>query len=340
VTLKLGVALNHSRDLRAAVEIAVAADQLGYDSVWIAEAYGSDAVTPLAFIAARTSSVRLGAAVLQMPARTPACTAMTAMTLDELSEGRFVLGLGVSGPQVVEGWHGVHYDKPLARTREYVDIVRQVVRREEPLRHDGKVYSIPAEGTSWRPIKSAMHPRRTDLPIYLAANGPKNLALTAEIADGWLPSMYAPEHDDAVAPALDEGMARRDPALGPLAVATNLQVFMGPDVDACRDAARPYLALYIGGMGSREQNFYKDIVTRYGYGDAADVVQDLYLAGRKDEAGAAIPDELIDKLSLVGPEDKVRDRLRVWNESRVDTLIVRTTDIATLETLQKLAGEL
>jgi F420-dependent oxidoreductase-like protein len=339
MTIKLAVALHHSRDLHGAVEAAVVADRLGYDSVWMPEAYGSDAVTMLAFIAARTSTIKLASGVLQMPARTPANVAMTAMTLDELSEGRLILGLGVSGPQVVEGWHGVPYGKPLAMTREYVEIVRTILRREAPLRFEGKVFRIPLND-AYPPLKSSMRPRRADVPIVLAANGPKNIALAAEIAQGWLPTMYAPEHDDVVAGPIAEGMARRDPALGAFEITTGVQAYVGDDIAACRDLARPYLALYIGGMGSREQNFYKDIVTRYGYGEAADVIQDLYLTGRQQEAAAAIPDDLIDLLSLVGPKEVVRDRLAVWSESRVDSLIIRSTDVTTLETVKAIADTL
>jgi F420-dependent oxidoreductase-like protein len=339
VTIKLAVALHHSRDLLGAVEAAVAADRLGYDSVWMPEAYGSDAVSMLAFIAARTETIKLASGVLQMPARTPANTAMTAMTLDELSEGRLVLGLGASGPQVVEGWHGVPYRAPLGMTREYVAIVRQILRREAPLRFEGKVFRIPLTDAH-PPLKSSMRPRRADIPIVLAANGPKNIALAAEIADGWLPTLYAPEHDDVVAGPVADGLARRDPDLGAFTVTTGVQAFVGDDLARCRDLARPYLALYIGGMGSREQNFYKDIVSRYGYGEAAAVIQDLYLTGRQQEAAAAIPEELVDLLSLVGPRERVRDRLTVWSESRIDTLIIRSTDVATLETVKAIADDL
>jgi F420-dependent oxidoreductase-like protein len=332
--LRLGVQLHHSRDLQGAIDAALAAERLGYDTVWAPEAWGSDAVSMLGFIAARTSRIRIAAGVMQMPGRTPANTAMTAMTLDDLSGGRFVLGLGTSGPQVVEGWHGVPFDRPLGRSREYVEIVRQIWRRDQPLRFEGTHYRIPLGDT--RPLKTTMHPIRSDIPIWLAANGPKNIALAAEIAEGWLPSMYSPDHEDVVDDALATGTAKRDPSLPPLEIATSIQAFVGPDLDACRDAARPHFGLYIGGMGSREHNFYKDIVTRYGYGDE---VQDLYLSGRKDEALAAIPVELIDELALVGPPDKIRERLRVWNISRLTELILRTSDINVLEAIKPLADE-
>jgi F420-dependent oxidoreductase-like protein len=341
MALRLGVGLHHSRDLLGAVDVAVEAEELGYENAWIPEAYGSDAVTVLAYIAARTSSISLGTGILQMVARTPTNTAMTAMTLDELSGGRTILGLGVSGPQVVEGWHGESFDKPLARTREYVEIIRTVVRREEPLAYAGKVYNIPRNPERAFPaLKSSMRPTRPAIPIYLAANGPKNLALTAEIADGWLPSLYCPEQHHLVEEQLAVGLAKRDPELGPLSIATNVQAFVGDDIDACRDLARPYLALYIGGMGSRESNFYKDVVTRFGYGEAADVVQDLYLSGRQKDAAAAVPDELVDLLALVGPRDVVRERLRVWDESSVDRLMIKTSDVRTLEAVRQLADEL
>jgi F420-dependent oxidoreductase-like protein len=336
--LRLGVQLHHSRDLQGAVDVAVAAERLGYDTVWAPEAWGSDAVSMLAFIAARTSTIRLGAGVMQMAGRTPANTAMSAMSLDELSGGRLVLGLGTSGPQVVEGWHGVPFDKPLGRSREYVEIVRRAVRREEALRFSGKHYEVPLGDAP--ALKSTMHPRRTEIPIWLAANGPKNIALAAEIADGWLPSMYSPDHEDVFDEPLAAGTARRDPARAPLEIATSIQAVVGADLDACRDATRAHFGLYIGGMGSREHNFYKDIVTRYGYGEAAARVQDLYLSGRKDEALRAIPVELIDELALVGPPAKVADRLKVWEASRLTELILRTSDVTMLEAVRAVAGDL
>ncbi|WP_049807173.1 LLM class F420-dependent oxidoreductase [Pseudofrankia inefficax] len=337
--LRLGIGLPHSRGLPAAVAAAVAADQLGYHSVWVPEAYGSDAVTVLAYLAARTSTIGLASAVLQMPARTPANTAMTAMTLDELSGGRAILGLGVSGPRVVEGWHGVPYRKPLAMTREYVEIVRRAIRRTEPLTFDGDLFRIPADERS-EPLMSAMRPHRPEVPIYLAANGPRNIGLAAEIADGWLPTLYAPEYDETVAPAVESGLARRDPARSALMVACGVPTFIGPDVQRCRDLARPYLALYIGGMGSREQNFYKDVVTRYGYGEAAARIQDLYLSGRAVDAAAAVPDDLVDVLALVGPAETIRERLAIWDRSRVDVLIIRSVDVRVLETVRELAEQL
>jgi F420-dependent oxidoreductase-like protein len=325
------------------VELAVAAESLGYESVWVPEAYGSDAVTMLAYIAARTTTIQLGSAVLQMAARTPANTAMTAMTLDVLSGGRTLLGLGSSGPQVVEGWHGVPFDHPVGRTREYVELVRAVIRRDGPLSFAGRYYSVPlhrGDAEPRRPLRSSMHPQRPAVPVFIAANGPRNVALTAEIADGWLPSMYVPEHHDVFAPALEEGAERRDPALGALQVTASLEVHIGADLDTCRDAARPNLALYIGGMGSKEQNFYNAQVTRYGYGAVAQEVQELYLSGHRREAEAALPDELIDKIALVGPPEVVRTRLRAWDASLVDRLIVKTDEVSTLQQVRQLADEL
>lgn len=316
------------------------AERVGLDHVWAGEAYGSDAVTVLAYLAARTERIGLGSGVLQMPARTPASTAMTAMTLDALSGGRFTLGLGLSGPQVVEGWHGVPYGKPLGRTREYVAIVRAAVARERPLVHHGEHYRIPYDGPDatglGRPLRSILHPVRPRIPIALAAIGPRNVALAAEIADGWLPVMYSPERsEDTFGHALAEGAARRDPRLGPLDVMPAVPVRVGDDAAACRDALRPYFALYIGGMGARGRNFYHDAVSRSGFGAAADAVQDAYLDGRREDAAAAVPDELVDEMALVGPLDRVIDRLAAWRESRATALILQTTQPEVLEPLRE-----
>ena len=343
MALQLGVGLPHSRNLAHIVDTAVAAEELGYDSVWVPEAYGSDAVTMLSFIAARTTTIKLATAVLQLFARTPANTAMTAMTLDELSGGRVVLGLGSSGPQVVEGWHGVPFDQPIARTREYVELVRTIIRRDGPVAFEGRFYTVPLQrpdGPPVRAMRSSMHPNRPAIPVYIAANGPRNLALTAEIADGWLPTLYAPEHHATLAGPLDDGRARRHPALAPLEISAGVEVHLGDDLDTCRDAARPYLALYIGGMGTKDQNFYNNLVTRYGYGAAAAKVQELYLSGRIGEAEAALPDELIDLLALVGPPARVQERLRSWSDSPVDRLLVKSTDIATLRQVRILVDGL
>lgn len=343
MALRLGVTMTHSRDLAGIVQTAVLADELGFESVWVPEAYGSDAVTVLSYIAARTTRIKLGTGVLQLFARTPASTAMTAMALDELSGGRVLLGLGSSGPQVVEGWHGVPFDAPIGRTKEYVEIVRTIVRREEPLTYEGRFYRVPFRpegGSPARPMRSSMHPFRPAIPVYVAANGPRNVALMAEIADGWLPFLYSPDHHHAIAPMLEDGFARRDPDLPPLTIATSVAVHIGDDLDACRDAARPTLALYIGGMGTKERNFYNDLVVRYGFATAAAEVQDLYLAGRVAEAERALPTELIDLLTIVGPPDRVKARLRDWAASPIDELLVKTPDVETLRQVKALFDEL
>jgi F420-dependent oxidoreductase-like protein len=306
--------------------------------VWAAEAYGSDAVTVLAYLAARTERIALGSAILQMPARTPAATAMTAMTLDGLSGGRFLLGLGLSGPQVVEGWHGVPYGRPLGRTREYVEIVRKAIAREAPLEHQGDHYQIPYTGQDatglGKPLKSILHPLRPSIPIYLAAVGPRNIALTAEIADGWLPIFYSPEREDVLGDALDEGLSRAGRDAGELEVAAAVMVAAGEDTAACRDQLRPFFALYLGGMGARGRNFYNDLACRYGFEAAAGEIQDLYLEGRKDEAAARVPDELIDEVALAGPIPRIVDRLEAWKASRVGTLLLGTHQPEVLSALQ------
>ncbi|MGH3441297.1 MAG: LLM class F420-dependent oxidoreductase [Nitriliruptorales bacterium] len=328
--MKLGLNIGYSgASIGDVLPLVEHADRIGVDSVWAAEAYGSDAVTVLAYLAARTGNIGLGSAILQMPARTPANTAMTAMTLDALSGGRFLLGLGLSGPQVVEGWHGVAYGKPLTRTREYVEIVRRAIAREEPLSFVGEEYQVPYRGEDatglGKPLKSILHPVRDHIPIYLAAIGPKNVELSAEIADGWMPIFYSPEHGDVFDDNVEAGRGRRklDTELD---IAASVAVAVGDDVDACRDQIRPLLALYIGGMGARDKNFYNDLAKRYGYEEAAGTVQDLYLDGKKQEAAAAVPDGLVDEVALVGPKERIRDRLDAWRESPVTTMIVMTPD--------------
>ena len=286
--MRLGLMVGYSGStMSLPMEMIKEADRLGYYAVWTAEAYGSDAVVPLAWIGAQTQQIKLGTAILQMPARTPANTAMTAMTLDQLSGGRMLLGLGLSGPQVVEGWHGVAYGKPLGKTREYVSIVRAIFAREAPLVHDGDHYQIPYQGADatglGKPLKSILHGRR-DLPIYLAAIGPKNVELSAEIADGWLPIIFSPAHyDEAYAAQVEAGFAKAGggKSLASFDIAPSVPVVLGDDVDACRASIKPFLALYIGGMGARGRNFYHDLACRYGFQEAADRVQDLYLAGTR-----------------------------------------------------------
>lgn len=310
-----------------ALDAIVEAERLGFDSVWSAEAYGSDAFTPLAWWGASTSRIKLGTNIVQMAARTPTATAMSALTMDYLSGGRFVLGLGASGPQVVEGWYGQAYPKPLARTREYIDIVRQVLAREAPVTYDGQFFQLPYQGGAGlgKPLKPTVHPLRTDIPIYLAAEGPKNVALSAEIADGWLPLFFSPKTDGFYRAALAEGFARPGArhTADDFEVAASVPVIVHDDVELCADMIRPSLALYIGGMGAKQMNFHRDVFARMGYEAVADKVQELYLAGKKDEGTVAIPTELIEDIALIGPLAKIRDELDKWRETCVTTLLVR-----------------
>jgi F420-dependent oxidoreductase-like protein len=303
------------------LEMAQEADRLGYDSIWAAEAYGSDAATVLAWLATKTKNAKIASGIFQMPARTPAMTAMTAATLDNISGGRFVLGLGISGPQVVEGWHGQPFDKPIQRSREYVAIVRKALARET-LTYDGEFYKLPRPGGPGKALKLIIKPVQERIPIYLAAIGPKNTALAAEIADGWLPTLFAPDHFDVFRPSLEEGAAKAGRTVDELDITPQVSLAIYDDVEHARNFMRPYLALYIGGMGSREKNFYTKLVTRYGYGDAAREVQDLYLSGKQAEAMAAIPSELIDQISLCGPRDVVKERLEHYRDAGVGTLLV------------------
>ena len=318
------------------------AEQLGYSSVWVAEAWGSDAVSVLSWIAARTRTIKVGAGIMQMPARTPAMTAMTAVTLNELSGGRFLLGLGLSGPQVVEGWHGVPYGKPLGKTREYVSIVRTAIAREHPLIHKGDHFEIPYRGDDatglGKPLRLMTHPKHP-VPIYLAAIGPKNVTLTAEIADGWLPIFYSPDRAGAVyGPLLSEGFTASGESekAARFDTVASLQAVVTDDIDSARMRVKPMLALYIGGMGARGKNFYNDLACRYGYEQEAATIQDLYLEGKKMEATMAVPDTLVDELSLIGTREMIRDRLAVWDESAVTTLALMPTDTDTLRTVAEL----
>ena len=319
--------------------LAQEADRLGYHSLWTAEAYGSDSITPLTWLAAKTERIHVGTAIMQMPARTPAMTAMTAATLDLLTGGRFLLGLGASGPQVVEGWHGVPYGKPLGRAREYVGIVRAILQREKPLEHHGEHYDIPLRGGTGlgKALKLIIHPLRAAVPIYLAAIGPKNVALAAEIADGWLPIFFSPRQMKLYQGSLDEGFARA-PAkdLKKFDIAPTVSVVLGNDADACRASLKPNLALYIGGMGAREKNFYYNLACRYGYEDAASRIQELYLAGKKQEAVAAVPDDLVDEVALCGPKERIADRLQEWKQCGIGTLICGAHDLESLRTMAEL----
>ena len=327
-SLKLGLNLGYwvGGPPPGAAEAIAEADRLGLDSVWFAEAYGSDCLTPLAWWGSRTSNIRLGTAVAQMSARQPAATAMAAMTMDHLSGGRFVLGLGVSGPQVVEGWYGMPFAKPLARTREYIKILRDIWARKGPVTNDGPHYPLPLpDGTGLgKPLKSSIHPLREDIPIYLGAEGPRNIALAAELCDGWLAILFSPEHEDMYRSALEEGFARPGArrSLDDFEIVATVPMIVSDDVEAAIDALRPYYALYFGGMGAKGQNFHANVAIRMGYGDMVERVQDLYLGGKKDEAAAAIPASLIEELSLVGPPDKIRHDLEKWRESIVTTICV------------------
>ncbi|RSM79649.1 LLM class F420-dependent oxidoreductase [Amycolatopsis sp. WAC 01375] len=333
--MKLGYHLGYwsSGPPEGALDAVLRAEELGFDSVWTAESYGSDAFTPLAWWGASTSRIKLGTNIVQMSARTPTATAMHALTLDHLSGGRFVLGLGASGPQVVEGWYGQPYPKPLARTREYVDIVRKVVAREAPVTHDGQHFQLPLQGGTGlgKPLKSTVHPFRKEIPIFLAAEGPKNVALSAEICDGWLPLFFSPKTDAFYRTALQEGFSRPGARHGfdDFEVAASVPVLVHDDVEEAASWIKPSLALYIGGMGAKSVNFHHDVFARMGYEDVADKVQELYLAGRKDEATAAIPTSLVEDTSLIGPAEKIRDELAAWEETVVTTLLLRG-DAATL----------
>lgn len=307
-----------------AAELVQLAERLGFDSVWTAEAYGSDALTPLAWWGSNTERIRLGTGIMQMAARTPTATAMAAMTMDHLSGGRFLLGLGVSGPQVVEGWYGRPYSRPLARSREYIEIVRSVIRREGPVVHDGEHYQLPLDaGTGLgKPLKSTIHPHRVDLPIFLAAEGPRNVALAAELCDGWLPFWFSPKSDQFYRAALSEGFERSGKTGAGFEVVCPAPVVIDTDLERAADRVRPMLALYIGGMGARGANFHFEVLARMGWEAACERVQDLYLAGRKGEAAATIPFDMVSDVALIGPVERVRDELEKWDDSVVTTLAI------------------
>ncbi|HEY3728596.1 MAG TPA: LLM class F420-dependent oxidoreductase [Solirubrobacteraceae bacterium] len=322
-----------------AAESVLEAERLGFDSVWTAEAYGSDALMPLAWWGAATQKLKLGTAIVQISARTPAATAMAAMTLDHLSQGRVILGLGVSGPQVVEGWYGQPFAKPLARMREYIGILRQIWARERPVTNDGSHYPLPLpDGTGLgKPLKPSIHPLRSEIPIYLAAEGPKNIAMAGELCDGWLALFYSPHHDDFYREALEEGFARPGArhAADDFEVAATVPLIVTDDVEAAADAVRPMYALYFGGMGARGANFHANVAIRMGYEAEVAKIQELYLGGHKDEAAAAVPTKLIEQLTLIGAKDKIRHDLEAWRESIVTTLLIGG-DPATLRTASEL----
>jgi len=338
--MKLGLVLGLSGTApKLDLDLVLEAERLGFDSVWSSESYSTDAVTPVAWVLARTTRIKAGTGIMQMPARTPACAAATAMTLQALSGDRFLLGIGPSGPQVIEGWHGVAFGKPLARTREYVSIVRSILARKAPLEHQGEHYQIPYAGPGasglGKPLKSIIH-GNPDLKIYTAAISPAGLRTAGEVADGTLPIYMSPEKADLVTAPILEGVAAagKPRTLAEFDVAPYVRVRLGDDLAACRDAIRPELALYIGGMGARSKNFYNDFARRLGYEEAAAKIQDLYLAGQKREAAAAVPERLIDEISLIGPPARVKDRLLAWQDvardGRVGTLVLTGATIDVL----------
>jgi F420-dependent oxidoreductase-like protein len=326
--LRLGLSLGYwgGGPPPGAAETIREADRLGFDSMWTAEAYGSDALLPLAWWGSATEQIKLGTSIVQISARTPAATAMAAMTLDHLSGGRLLLGLGVSGPQVVEGWYGQPFAKPLARMREYIGILRDIWAREGPVTNDGPHYTLPMSGGTGlgKALKSSIRPLRSDIPIYLAAEGPKNIALGAELCDGWLALFYSPYHDGFYRDALAEGFqrpgARRTP--DEFEVAASVPLIVTDDIESAADALRPMYALYFGGMGAKGTNFHADVAIRMGYEDEVATIQELYLSGRKDEAAAAIPTRLLQQLTLIGPPDKIRHDLEAWRDSIVTTLLI------------------
>ncbi len=343
--MRLGLNLGYwGSGAQDGVGLAQEAERLGFDSVWVAEAYGSDALTPLTWVAAQTSTIKVGTAIMQMPARTPAMTAMSAATLDLLTGGRMLLGLGLSGPQVVEGWHGEAYGKPLVKSREYVEIVREILRREKPLEHHGDHYDIPYRGSDatglGKPLKLIIHPLRPEIPIYLAAIGPKNVALTAEIAEGWLPTLYSPSrHTELYGESLAKGFAAagNGKSTTTFDIAPSVPVVLGDDLDNCRMMVKPYIALYVGGMGAKGRNFYYDIACRYGYESAADRIQELYLAGDKVGAMAAVPDEFVDEVALVGTKERITEHFDKWRTSPVTTLICAAQQPEALQVMAELA---
>lgn len=343
--MRLGLMLGYAAGkVQLPLELVQEADRLGVYAVWTAEAYGSDAVSPLAWMGAQTKNIKLGTAIMQMPGRTPANAAMTAMTLNQISGGRFLMGLGLSGPQVVEGWHGVSYARPLTRTREYVEIVRQIFARQERLTYDGKIYQIPYHGADatglGKPLKSTLQ-AEPDIPIYLAAIGPQNVTLAAEIADGWLPIFFSPQkYAEIYEPAIQEGFARAGGGKGydRFDIAPMVSVVIEENMDIAYNMLRPMLALYIGGMGAKGKNFYNDLAVRYGFEEAAVKVQELYLSGRQGEAMMAIPPELIDEVALVGPKARVKERLSLWLNSPITTMNMTVFNVETLRAMVELVG--
>ena len=341
--MKLGFLLGYSgKHIHIPIDLIKQAESMGYDSVWTAEAYGNDAVTSAAYVLAKTSKIRVGTAIMQMPARTPAMCAMTAMSLDQLSGGRFIVGLGASGPQVVEGWHGVPYGKPVTRTKEYIQIMRKIFEREGPVEFDGQMYQMPnqSEGTTGlgKPLKSILA-AASDIPIYTASITPAGLRCAGEVADGVFPVWMDPNKYDVLGESIEQGFekAGNGKSLKDFDVAPFVTVAMNDDLDAAYDALRPWLALYIGGMGAKNKNFYHDYATRLGYGDAANQIQELYLSGKKPEAEALVPNELLDEVSLIGPRERIIERLGPWKEAgkrgEVGSMLLGVQDPVVLELL-------
>ncbi len=344
--MRLGIMIGYAtRKISLPMDLIKTADELGIYAVWTSEAYGSDAVSPLAWIGAQTKKIKLGTAIMQMPGRTPANTAMTAMTLDQLSGGRFLLGLGLSGPQVVEGWHGVSYQKPLTRTREYIEILKMIFKREQRLIHDGQIYQIPYQGEDstglGKPLKSTLDPA-PDIPIYLAAIGPNNVQLAAEIADGWLPIFFSPDkYDEIYKTDVELGLSRagKDKTLENFDITPLVPVVINEDLEVAYNQLRPFMAIYIGGMGAKGKNFYHDLACRFGYEEAADEIQDLYLSGEKGRAMMAVPEALIDEIALVGPKERIKERLGPWLDSPIGTMNLSVFDEETLRFLVDLVAD-
>jgi F420-dependent oxidoreductase-like protein len=341
--MKLGLALPWANPkVQLPVERVQLAERLGFDSVWTAEIYGQDAITPLAYLAAKTERIRLGTAVIQAAARTPAATALAMATVDQLAGGsRVIIGLGLSGPQIVEGWYGQPWGDPRVRLRDYVTILRKVLRREGPVSHDGEEIALPYRGPGssglGKPLKSVLH---TDpaTPIYLGTGTPANVKLTAELADGWLPMGYGPETRDVYRPWIEEGLARAGRKWQDLAIQAGCQVIVTDDVKNALQSLKPFVGLYVGGMGARTKNFHKDMMARRGYPEAAERIQELFLAGHKEDAIAAVPDEYVDQGALVGPAARIRERFAAWQELGVDGLTLHTEQDEALELMADLAG--
>jgi F420-dependent oxidoreductase-like protein len=311
------------------VEVSQEAERLGFHSAWTAESWGNDAFTFAAWIAAHTTTLQVGTGIVQLSARTPTAAAMHTLTIDHLSKGRFNLGLGVSGPQVVEGWYGQPFSKPLARTREYIDIIRQVLRREAPVTNAGPHYPLPYTGeNAWgmgKPLKPITHPLRADVPIYLGAEGPKNVALAAELCDGWLPLWYSPYNEAVYADSLTHAKPDFD-------IVQTVGIYETDDRKTAMDAVRPMLGFYVGGMGSKKRNFHKELMARMGYPEQAERIQDLFFDGKRAEAIAEVPDEFIDEIYLVGSRERIRDRLQAWKDSAVTTMLIFAADVKSLRT--------